>query len=69
MLLCRIGLSGYELAGQAVALYPSLKVLLSSGYTSKSLSNKGQVRFKANLLTKPYNHQQSATRVRYVLDQ
>ncbi len=62
-------MNGYELAEQAVTLYPTLKILLSSGYSSKTLSNNGQTRFRTNLLKKPYNHHQLANRVRHVLDE
>ena len=63
------GLNGYELAEQATVLCPQLKVLLTSGYTSKTLYRNGQARFKANLLNKPYNEVEIATRVRRVLDE
>ncbi len=62
------GINGYELAEQAVILNPQLKVLLTSGYSSKTLSRNGQARFKENLLRKPYNHEEIATKVRFVLD-
>ena len=63
------GMNGYELAEKACVLNPQLKVLLTSGYTSKTLYRNGQARFKANLLNKPYNQQEIATRVRHVLDE
>lgn len=63
------GMNGYELAEQAVSNDSGLKVLLSSGYSSRSLYRNGQARFKANLLTKPYNQNDMARRVRLVLDE
>lgn len=48
------GINGYELAEQATALYPELKVLLTSGYTEQSMLRSGQAKFNANLLSKPY---------------
>jgi len=62
------GMNGYELAEQATTLYPQLKVLLTSGYSSKMLYRNGQARFKANLLNKPYSHLDIATRIRLILD-
>ena len=62
------GMNGYELAEEAAVLHPALKVLLTSGYTSKSLYRNGQARYKANLLNKPYNQHEIASRVRQVLD-
>ena len=62
-------LNGYELAEQTCALYPAIKVLLTSGFTSKSLYKNGQAHFKASLLNKPYNQYEIATRIRRVLDE
>ena len=62
------GINGYELAESAMESYPGLKVLLASGYTSKSEIHKSQARFAANLLTKPYNLTELAKRIRQLLD-
>ena len=48
------GINGYELAEQATALYPELKVLLTSGFTGQAVARSGQARFNADLLSKPY---------------
>ncbi|MCP4128701.1 MAG: PAS domain S-box protein [Gammaproteobacteria bacterium] len=63
------GINGYELAEQAETIQPKIKVLLTSGYTNKSLLNNMQARFKTNLLTKPYNQSEIANRVRIILDE
>ncbi len=63
------GINGYELAEQAVRLYPGLKVLLTSGHVSSSFDRNDQVGFKANLLNKPYNEDELAKRIRLVLDE
>ncbi len=63
------GLNGYELAQQATALRPELKVLLTSGYTKQAAARNGQARFNANLLSKPYQRAELARRVRRLLDQ
>ncbi|MCP4042770.1 MAG: PAS domain-containing protein [Gammaproteobacteria bacterium] len=62
------GMNGYELAERATAKHPKLKVLLTSGYTEKTLANNGQARFTANLLIKPYNQAELALQVRALLD-
>lgn len=49
------GLNGYELAEQATAMYPSLKVLLTSGFTEKAAARNGQAKFNVNLISKPYS--------------
>jgi len=62
------GMNGYELAEQAVANYPGIKVLLTSGYTEKAVAHNGQARFTANLLSKPHTQAELAYMVRKVLD-
>ncbi len=62
------GINGFELAEQAHKQYPDLKILLTSGYTEKVLSNNGQSRFSTNLLTKPYNPIELAQCLRQILD-
>ncbi len=62
------GLNGYELAEKATASRPSLKVLLTSGYTSKTVAHNGQAHFNADLLSKPYTQAELAQQVRKLLD-
>ena len=63
------GMSGYELAQQAAEQRPGLKVLLTSGYTAKTVANNGLARFAAHLLSKPYRKDDLALRIRLVLDE
>ncbi len=62
-------MNGYELAQRATELKPGLRVLLSSGFTSKTLAHNGLVRFAAHLLAKPYRKVDLAQRIRLVLDE
>lgn len=62
------GINGYELAERAKKLRPQLKVLLTSGFTAKTVAINGQARFSANLLNKPYRKDELAQRIRAVLD-
>ncbi|HHJ35613.1 MAG TPA: hybrid sensor histidine kinase/response regulator [Gammaproteobacteria bacterium] len=62
------GMNGYELAETAIEGNPNLKILLASGYTSKSEIHRSQARFSKNMLTKPYSLSELARRVRLVLD-
>jgi len=55
------GMTGYELAEQAVALRPDLKVLLTSGYTGKSLAKNHET------LSKPYDLPQLAKRLQILI--
>ena len=63
------GVNGFDLAEKAKSLKPDLKVLLTSGYTSKNLSRNVLSSFSDNLLSKPYRKADLAQRVRMVLDQ
>jgi len=61
-------LSGYQLAQQATADRPDLKVLLASGYTEKAVADSDQERFNVHLLKKPYTELELAQRLRLLLD-
>ena len=61
------GINGYELAEEACARYPRLKVLLTSGYTAKATATSAGARFGSNLLKKPYTQAEMANRVRVLL--
>jgi len=61
------GMNGYELAEKVKSLYPEIKVLLTSGYTEKVAIKSGQVKFNANLLSKPYSQNDLAHHVRNTL--
>ncbi len=62
------GTNGYQLAQQATQQRPDLKVLLTSGFTSKTIAQNGQAMFSEHLLNKPYRKAELAQRVRRVLD-
>lgn len=61
-------ISGYELADRVTQLYPQIKVLLTSGYTGKALTQNGHARFSADLLNKPYTQLELSRRIREILD-
>ncbi len=68
------GMNGYELAQQAIQLAhvrhrPEPKVLLTSGFTSKTMAHNGLARFSAHLLSKPYRKHDLAQRIRLILDE
>lgn len=63
------GMSGRELADQAFALRPGLKVLFTSGYTENAIVHHGRLDAGVHLLSKPYRRDELARRVRRVLDQ
>lgn len=65
------GINGFELAKQASAEFSGLKVLLTSGYAGKvvGVSDAITSENKANILNKPYSHNELAIRVRTILDE
>ncbi|HUY67735.1 MAG TPA: response regulator [Alphaproteobacteria bacterium] len=62
------GVSGWDLAEEAQRRYPSLKVLLTSGYPMESLATHHKHESGATLLNKPYRKADIAARLREVLD-
>jgi len=62
------GMNGYELAQQISRQRPELKVLLTSGFTSKAVIKDDQLRFSAQMLNKPYRKITLAKRIRLVLN-
>ncbi len=61
-------MNGYELAEHAAQRYPQLKILLTSGLTSKGASCNNQAKFAAHLLAKPYRKTGLIKRIRLILD-
>ena len=63
------GINGYELAQRAIENKPALKVLITSGFTSKTISQNGRPLFSTRLLSKPYRKADLAQHIRLTLDQ
>ena len=70
------GMDGFELASKAFEDSPSLKVLLTSGYTNRKkkignadeLKDETLLRLSSELLPKPYSQNELGLSVRRVLD-
>ncbi len=60
------GVSGYQLAEQALEKFPSLQILLTSGYTANASRNIAG-RQDVVLLDKPYTQQALADKIREML--
>jgi len=62
------GMNGYELAQIATEKNPGLKALITSGFTSKTISQKGRIPFSTQVLSKPYRKANLAHQIRLTLD-
>ncbi len=62
------GVNGRELAAQAIELCPQLKVLFTTGFASDAIVHQGRIEPDVDLITKPFNPDQLARKVREVLD-
>lgn len=62
------GMSGYDLARTAVARWPAMKIVLTSGFPDAKLNGNGGPPVNIRLLTKPYRKVDLARTLREVLD-
>jgi CheY-like chemotaxis protein len=62
------GMNGRAVAEEARRLYPRLKVLFTSGYTQDAFVDRGTLDPGTVLLSKPYEKDELARKVRAVLD-
>ena len=62
------GLTGAQLAAQARAARPSLRVLFTTGYARNAIVHHGRLDRGVQLITKPYSGTDLAARVREILD-
>ena len=62
-------LNGRQLADQARAARPGLKVLFTTGYTRNAIVHNGTLDADVDFLPKPFTVEQLARKVRWVLDQ
>jgi CheY-like chemotaxis protein len=61
-------MSGAQLAAQAKALHPALKVLFTTGYARNAIVHHGRLDPGVQLLAKPYSAEDLSTRLRDMLD-
>lgn len=62
------GMSGRDLADQAIQLRPQLRLLYTSGYTENAIVHHGRLDPGVQLLSKPYGRAELSQKIRDVLD-
>ena len=62
------GVNGRQLADEAVAYCPALKVLFMTGYTRNAIVHNGRLDAGIHIIQKPFSFQELAIRVRARLD-
>lgn len=62
------GLNGRKIAENALKLRPMLRILYTSGYTENSIVHHGRLDPGVLLLSKPYNREELANKVRMALE-
>ena len=62
------GMTGAQVAAQARAARPSLKVLFTTGYARNAIIHHGRLDKGVQLITKPFSFNDLASKVRDVLD-
>jgi len=63
------GMTGAQVAAQACALRPSLKVLFTTGYARNAIIHHGRLDKGVQLISKPFSLQELAAKVRDVMDE
>ena len=61
-------MTGAQVAAQARGLRPELRVLFTTGYARNAIVHQGRLDAGVHLLTKPFNFDELAIKVRDVLD-
>ncbi len=61
-------MNGRDLAKSLISLYPGLKSLFMSGYTSNVIAHHGVLDDGVNFIQKPFSKQAVAAKVREALD-
>lgn len=63
------GMTGAQVVAEARALRPELKVLFTTGYARNAIIHQGRLDKGVQLITKPFNFTDLATKVRDILDE
>ncbi len=61
-------LNGFDLADNAIQIYPKLKILLTTGFTDKMQDPKITQKWGEKIIAKPYRKSELVNRIRIILD-
>ena len=62
-------MNGRDLAGNLLLIYPNLKCLFMSGYTTNVIAHHGMLDKGVNFIHKPFSRQDLSVKVRETLDE
>jgi CheY-like chemotaxis protein len=62
------GMTGAQVAAEAKARWPRLKILFTTGYARNAIVHHGRLDAGVHLLTKPFSYDALAYKVRQILD-
>jgi CheY-like chemotaxis protein len=62
------GLTGAQVASEAQAIQPGLRILFTTGYARNAIVHNGRLDPGVQLITKPYSFVDLAAKIRDVLD-
>jgi CheY-like chemotaxis protein len=62
------GMTGAQVAAQARALRPNLKVLFTTGYARNAIIHHGRLDKGVHLITKPFSFNELAAKIRDIID-
>ena len=62
------GMTGAQVAARAREMYPTLKVLFTTGYARNAIFHQGRLDKGVQLITKPFSFEDLSTKIRDVLD-
>lgn len=61
-------MNGCDLAKNLLSLYPNLRCLFMSGYTTYAIAHHGVLEDGVNFINKPFSHNELGVKVREALD-
>ena len=61
-------MNGRDLSNKVTEVFPNIKCLYMSGYTSNVIANNGIIRGELNFIQKPFSRNEFSSKIRLILD-